>query len=1182
MKSRYEVGGSLTPDSPNYVVRQADKDFYAALSQGEFCYVLNSRQVGKSSLRVRVMERLLAEGNICRFIDLSQMGTNLTAEQWYGDVAKGLVKGLPLNQNIQFKTWWQEQQGSPVQQLQELIEEILLPQIESPIIVFIDEIDTVLSQNFSLDDFFALIRFFYNCRADNPIYKKLTFALLGVATPSDLMRDRNRTPFNIGIAIDLEGFQPHEVAPLTQGLIGKVDDPDQVMREILDWTGGQPFLTQKLCHLVVKAENFRSVEWIVRNQILGNWGTNDNPQHLGTIRHRLTHNEDLANQLLALYEKVLHRGAIASDDSDIQRYLLLSGIVVKRQGSLTVANRIYEQVFNLKWVKEELAKLRPYANNLNAWVSSKYLDTSRLLRGEALQEALHWAKGKNLSSLDHQFFQVSQEDAIKVEKEEKIILTAAKHKAEQTVREAKQTIRIVIFLLLILLLLAVGILTNLDRQSQITKRQSQIADIERQGIYALQQFEIEPIKGLISAIKSGSDLQNLTSPSAELWDYPASSPLLALQKIGDDFHIKNEIDTHQRGINSVIWIDDKKLSTAGEDGTITLWDAQSGKKIGESLRVSQFSINSARFSKDKQTFITADKEGTITRWRVNNLNTLEKAKKISQFLDPSKSEIRSLRFSHDEQRIATIGEMDGVLKLRNLDGTLQWQEVAHEGGAESLNFHPQDDWLVTGGADGTAKLWSIDGILIQTFEHHTQPKKSGVNSVSFNQEGDKLATAGNDGIVKIWDINGSLISTITAHVGRVETVRFNPKNDQEIATSSSDDPTSVNSSTVRIWDWKNQKLLAELRGHQGSVESIRYSDNGITLATAGKEDAKIRVWNTNKILLSNNRLSVGHGERINSVRFNSKADQYVTAGDDGIVRLWKTDTNQLLAEFINYEGKVRFKSNRFNPKNDAQIAVGDSLGEVHILEYDGHFIEEKIKFTKKHSDEIESLNFSPNGKLIGTASLDKTVRIWNVKDGAIIKLIEFDTPVWSLRFSSNDQFVVGGESSQAFLYNLKEERKIPLLSDQQSPSDQQSIVYAVGFTPDNQQVYTVNDNSDIYKWDLEGKLLDKTLQSYQGSVRNIDTFGKMLATAGSGGSVYLWNFQGQQIADFKGHRGIIRSLDFSWDGKKLVSAGDDGVPRVWEIKNLDQLLSQGCRHLNEYLSNHFQEEKICPNQQLQG
>ncbi|MEQ9629067.1 MAG: AAA-like domain-containing protein, partial [Roseitalea porphyridii] len=115
-----------------------------------------------------------------------------------------------------------------------------------------DEIDSILKIKFK-DDFFAFIRACYNQRVDNPDYQRLTFCLLGVATPSDLIADKQRTPFNIGQAIELTGFTFAEAkSALIKGLQNYVENAEAVLAEVLDWTGGQPFLTQKLCSLIVQ------------------------------------------------------------------------------------------------------------------------------------------------------------------------------------------------------------------------------------------------------------------------------------------------------------------------------------------------------------------------------------------------------------------------------------------------------------------------------------------------------------------------------------------------------------------------------------------------------------------------------------------------------------------------------------------------------------------------------------------------------------------------------------------------------------------------------------------------------------------------------------------------------------------------------------------------------------------
>jgi hypothetical protein len=347
--SSYQVGGSLSYDHPSYVNRQADERLFQLLKEGNVCYVFNSRQMGKSSLRAKTMKRLQDEGIKCASIDMTAIDKH---HYFYQDIANELVLNFQFEEEYTY-----DEKEFRIIDLISFFERVLLVKIpQEKIIIFIDEIDSLIDTEYN-SQFLNFIRTCYNKRADNLEYQRITFCLLGVVTPSDLINRNRRTPFNIGIPIELTGFELEEARePLTKGLFDKVDNPKEVLREVLYWTGGQPFLTQKICSLLSEINKTRkpNIEDFVKKYIIKNWETQDEQYHLRTIRDRLFENHQTAYKLLKIYHKILEIDEIETDDNNsLHMKLRLSGLVVKQEQKLKVYNPIYKEVFSKEWVNNK-------------------------------------------------------------------------------------------------------------------------------------------------------------------------------------------------------------------------------------------------------------------------------------------------------------------------------------------------------------------------------------------------------------------------------------------------------------------------------------------------------------------------------------------------------------------------------------------------------------------------------------------------------------------------------------------------------------------------------------------------------------------------------------------------------------------------------------------------------------
>ncbi len=1136
---RYQVGGCLTYDAPCYIVRPADTELYEAMKSGEFCYVLNSRQMGKSSLLVRMTHLLQTEGSRCVTVDMTRIGSeNISPQQWYKGVLTELWDGFELP--VKLQDWWHDHETlSILQRLSRFVDLLLRHHPRKNLYIFIDEIDSILTLDFSVDDFFALIRFCYNQRAHQPEYSRLTFALFGVATPSELIRDRTRTPFNIGKAIQLKGLQPEESQSLAQGFGDHINYPQAVLNTILSWTRGQPFLTQKLCRLVQTArpDTYRLtpedeaiwVDEVVQSQLIEDWQTQDDPEHLRTIRDRIECNRERTGRLLATYQRVWDAEYAEKtsdspppvDHSPEQTELLLSGLVVSQQGVLRVKNPIYAAVFNRDWIKERLEALRPYSEAFDAWIGSDRRDQSRLLRGQALEDAKAWARGKSLSDQDYQF--LASSEALERDEMQRTLELERVRETEARLTEERKNTRLQKTLLGVVSAALVGVVLF----SLVLWQQNQalaLREVEATAAKAEALLESDQnLDALISAIKATRRLQSLGNRDTDLTRNLQST----LSQVVLNLSHYNTLSGHRAKIRTVAFSPEgEMLATASVDSTVKLWNRDGA--LLKTLTDHEAAVSFVAFSPDGQMLATASEDKTAKLWRRDGT--------LITTLKGHQGSVWNVHFNSDGQTLAT-NSGDNTIKLWRSDGTLI-NTIKTSAVVFNMAFAPDGKSIATRSGDNAIKLLELDGTLVTTFNN----QDSQALRITISPDGQILAAANADGTVRLWRRDGTQITDFQAHQLSAFSVAFSPDG-KNLATVSSD-------KTVKIWRLDGT-LITTFNCHQAQILDVRFSPDGQTLATSGI-DNKVMLWRINHPLAVPIH---GHSGSVFDVAFSSDRKTLATASEDTTVKLWRQDKT-LITTLQGHQSPVRKVA--FNPDGQTLATVGGEDSTVKLWNRDGTL----LKTIDEQQGGLWGVAFSPDGEILASSGGDNTAKLWKL-DGTLVATLKGHTaPVWSVAFSPDGETLATASGDYTTKLWHRDGRVITTLDNEGA------TVFDVAFSPDGQTLATASHDGTAKLWNRDGTLIER-LNGHDAAVYNVDFApdGRTLVTASGDKTVKLWQPDGTLITSLEKHTGEVWGISISPDSRTMATTSRDQSTLMWDlerVRNLD-LLTYGCDWVRNYL-----------------
>ncbi|NHA14962.1 AAA-like domain-containing protein [Thioalkalivibrio sp. XN279] len=356
----FVAGGPVAPERRCYLRRAADRQLLERLLSGDYCHVIAPRFSGKSSLAASTARRVREAGGLAAVVDLSQLGSrdgSAEAGRWYYGLAYRVLRDLRLKLDLQ--AWWQEHLPlSPAQRLGEFFWTVVLGGTKGPVTLLLDEMESVEQADHAAE-LFKVIRGCFDARAGEPEYGRLSFALLGTALPAGPAERASEAVTEISTRIELHDFSFEQARPLAEGLGLAPGDAERALYRVLYWTGGHPYLTQRLCQAVARnaarIDSDEAVDALVRTRFLGR-NVVRTEASMSRVLDSLDRAGKLARPALRLYRRI-HRGWRVRHEPDNPKHQLLRvcGLVtVTAERRLAVRNRIYAEAFSRRWAREAL------------------------------------------------------------------------------------------------------------------------------------------------------------------------------------------------------------------------------------------------------------------------------------------------------------------------------------------------------------------------------------------------------------------------------------------------------------------------------------------------------------------------------------------------------------------------------------------------------------------------------------------------------------------------------------------------------------------------------------------------------------------------------------------------------------------------------------------------------------
>ena len=595
----------------------------------------------------------------------------------------------------------------------------------------------------------------------------------------------------------------------------------------------------------------------------------------------------------------------------------------------------------------------------------------------------------------------------------------------------------------------------------------------------------------------------------------------------------------------------------------TLSQQLSGINEKNVLQKHKFSVNSISFCHTGLYFVSGSDDGTIRFW---NKNGEEKLQPLINDQNKSSYE-RNIKVVSINRKCDLVASSDkgGTLKLWKLDGSSKsFPNPKSSNLINSIKFSPNGAILASAGNDGMIQLWDLKESQVKySWKAHEKP----IRSISFSKDGDFLVSAGEDRKIKLWDLNNLNENKQPRkefpqrHQDGITEVTFSP-DDQFIASASIDKSVIIwtREGTVKsVPNTGSDSIFAQ----ESPVNSVQFSPNGKLIATADSDNT-VKLWDldTLKLLLT----LKGHNDKVNTASFSPDGKTLISAGVDNIIIIWDI-TREMLPQTVE---AVRYSRDGNIMVIATAVKSSDPRAEgLSRLVYISPIAKSKITHLSSlrlelSENPIYDIALSSNGEKIAIAQ-DTKVTLWDRGNSRKDQLLCNNIPViakiidWS---SDGSTFATINELNQLILWKSDGEcLKIIDKPKNKITSSFEFETMIFRFNPKYKLLVSADkEENNIILWKQDGTFISEVKQAHKDKINALEFSqnGKILVSAGNDGAIKLWNLQGMFTADphltplnndgFKGHTGFINSVAISPNGQLIASGGTDKVVRLWNLE----------------------------------